>query len=251
MSSIAHEITRVLQPLAGLNAVLHVGLDRNVSHGRVDLLAGCVDGDIKRYAIDIICLLKSWDPSGEFSVCDDSVRFDTSAGTGGVAVCDPIALVEGISGWIEGRMLSGQRRSWAVGYWLPEALCGDLATASVLHDATGIADRVCQLVSPYPEKLSNSIVQWCSEEIRLKLVTLRSLSQAVALVEHRLCLADIAAALVRLAFARGRRYLRGFRSLEQQVVFLSPADRAVYDLASELLLGSTAESTIERVRSVI
>lgn len=251
MNDVISQLLRTLLPLRGMNVLLHVGLERNSPKGKIDLLAGCVDGDIAKYAPEIESLLKGWQPIGSFFVCDDSVRFETLMGTGGVAVCDSSKLVRLIDDWIEGRNLDGQHRPWATGYWIPEALCGDLATAETLHDATGIGVQIRKLVAPYPDSLSKNIIKWCSEEIRQKLSLLERLIGDEQSIEFGLCLSDITASMVRLAFARSRKYLRGFRSLDEQTKLLESSDYPVYQLALELSQRERVEDTIGKIRRLL
>ena len=251
MNDIISQLSRTLLPLRGLNMLMHVGRERNSPEGKVDLLAGCVDGDIARYSSEIESLLRGWQPSGNFYICDDSVRFETPIGSGGVAVCDSAKIVGQIEGWIEGRNLGGQHRSWATGYWLPEALCGDIATADVLHDVGGVGVEIIKMVTPYPDSFSKNITECCSDEIRQKLPLLERLVGDEKSIECGLCLSDITASLVRLAFARSRKYLRGFRSLDKQAKLLESSDYSVYELALELSQRDGLAETMEKIRRLL
>ena len=93
MKNLVSELAHVLREMQGMKILLHVGLKRNSSKGKIDLLAGCDEGRIETYSPIIESLLRRQWPDGNFFVCDDSVRFDLSAGTGGVAVCDAALLV--------------------------------------------------------------------------------------------------------------------------------------------------------------
>jgi hypothetical protein len=232
-NNLVSDLFHVLRELRGMKVLLHVGLKRNLAKGKIDLLAGCDDGNIERYSPSIKALLKDRWPTGNFFVCDDSVRFDLPTSSGGIAVCDSALLVRQVEKWIEGKNLGGQHRPWATGYWLPEALCGDLATAETLYDVTDTSDRLRELLIPYPILLSKKIAELCTEEIRQKLSTLERLHEN-ALIERELCLSDVTAAMIRLAFARSRQYCRGFRSLEQQAILLRPSDRPIFEIALEL-----------------
>jgi hypothetical protein len=172
-------------------------------------------------------------------------------GSGGVAVCDSAKIVGQIEGWIEGRNLGGQPRPWAIGYWLPEALCGDLATADILYDVGGTGVEIMKKVTPYPDSLSKNITEWCSDEIRQKLSLFERLIGDEKLIAHGLCLSDITASLVRLAFARSRKYLRGFRSLDEQTKILEPSDYSVYQLALELSQRKGLAETIEKIQRLL
>ncbi len=251
MTGIISQLSQALLPLRGMNMLLHVGRGRDSPKGKVDLLAGCVDGDIARYSSEIESLLRSWQLSGSFYICDDSVRFETPMGSGGVAVCDSVRLVGQIEDWIEGRNLGGQHRPWATGYWLPEALCGDLATADVLHDVAGVGVEIMKMVTPYPDSLSKNITEWCSDEIRQKLSLFERLIGDEKSIERGLCLSDITASLVRLAFARSRKYLRGFRLLNEQARLLESSDYFVYQLALEFSQREGLADTMEKIRRLL
>lgn len=242
-NNMVSDLAHVLRELQGMKVLLHVGLKRSSSKGKIDLLAGCDEGRIEIYSSLIESMLKKRWPNGNFFVCDDSVRFDLRTSSGGVAVCDAALLIQQVEEWIVGKNLSGQHRPWATGYWLPEALCGDLATAETLHDATNTSDRLMELLIPYPALLSRSIIDLCTEEIRQKLSTLEKL-HANATIERELCLSDVTASMIRLAFAQSRRYFRGFRSIEQQAKLLRSSDLLIYKLALEL-------SKREKVKDVV
>ncbi|QQS22552.1 hypothetical protein IPM19_02875 [bacterium] len=146
--------------------------------------------------------------------------------------------------------LGGQHRSWATGYWLPEALCGDLATAETLYDKTGINDKLKKLLVPYPASLSKFISELCIDEIRQKQSTFKMLHEN-ATIERQLCLSDISASLVRLAFARSHQYLRGFRSLEKQAKLLEFSDLPIYGLALEISKGTRVKSMMKRIEELL
>ena len=249
-SSMISDLTHVLREMQGMKVLLHVGLKRNSSKGKIDLLAGCDEGRIETYSPIIESLLRKRWPDGNFFVCDDSVRFDLPANTGGVAVCDASLLVRQVEEWIEGKNLGGQHRPWATGYWLPEALCGDLATAETLYDVTDISDRLRELLVPYPISLSKKIAKLCTEEIRQKLSTLERLHED-AIIERELCLSDVTAAMIRLAFARSRQYCRGFHSLERQAILLRSLDRPIFEIALELSKRKRAKNLMGKIEKLL
>lgn len=233
-SQIVSELFHALRNLQGMEMLLLVGLNRNLPKDRVDLLVGCDGGDIYKYGPTIESLLKDYWPNGNFSVCDDSIRFELPAGCGGVAVCNSSVLVGQIQEWIGGKELGGQHRPWATGYWVPEALCGDLATAEFLYDPKRIHIQIKELIIPYPLSLSRAISELCIEEIKQKLDTLENSHESDNSIEFNLCLSDITASMVRLAFARSHCYFRGFRSLGEQVHLLKSSSLPVYELALRL-----------------
>jgi hypothetical protein len=195
-------------------------------------------------------LLRQRWPDGNFSVCDDSVRFNLPSDTGGIAVCDAALLVRQVEGWIEGENLGGQHRPWATGYWLPEALCGDLATAETLYDITDTSERLRELLIPYPTSLSRNIIELCTEEIRQKLSMLEKL-HSNATIERELCLSDVTAAMIRLAFARSRQYCRGFRSLERQAILLRSSDRPIFEIALELSKRKRVKNLMGKIEKLL
>lgn len=249
-NSLVSDLSHVLRELRGMKVLLRVGLKRNSARGKIDLLVGCDDGSIEKYFPLIKTLLEDRWPTGNFFVCDDSVRFDLPKGSGGVAVCDSALLVRQVEGWIEGRNLGGQHRPWATGYWLPEALCGDLATAKTLYDVTDISVRLRELLLPYPVSLSKSIVGLCTDEIRQKLSTLEKLLEN-ATIERELCLSDVTASMVRLAFARSRRYFRGFRSLKQQAKLLVSSNLLIYELALKLSKRERVVDVVSEIKRLL
>lgn len=248
---IISDLYRVLQNLQGLEMLVRVGLRENLTDSHIDLLAGCNGGDIYKYAIPVESLLKGRWPSGNFSVCDDSVRFNLSTISGGIAICDLTLLARQIKKWIEGKNLGGQHRSWAIGYWLPEALCGDLSTAEILYDATGICTQIKELIVPYPATLSRTIIDLCVDEIRQKIQILERLSEKDNPIEFRLCISDLAASMMRLAFARSRRYFRGFKSLDEQARLLRSSDVPIYELALKLSKRKRTGNLIGRIKELL
>jgi len=213
-------------------------------------LAGCDDGSIERYSNNIKALLENRWSTGNFFVCDDNVRFGLPTGSGGIAVCDSALLVKQIEEWIEGRNLGGQHRPWATGDWLPDVLCGDLATAETLYDVTDTSVRLRELLVPYPVSLSKSIIELCTDEIRQKLSTLEKLHEN-ATIERELCLSNVTASMVRLAFARSRRYFRGFRSLEQQAKLLGSSNLLIYELALKLSKRERVANVVSKIKKLL
>ena len=77
------------------------------------------------------------------------------------------------------------------------------------------------------------------------------LTRNEASIEFELCLSDVTALLVRLAFARSRKYLRGFRSLNEQVKILESSDYSIYQLALQLSQRERVEETIRDIRRLL
>lgn len=249
-NNLTSDLSDVLREIRDMKVLLHVGLKRNSSKGTIDLLAGCDNGKIEIYSPLIKSLLEKRWPEGNFFVCDDSIRFDMPMGSGGVAICDSTLLVKQIKEWMDGKNLNGQHRSWATGYWLPEALCGDLATAKTLYDVMDISIHLKEILVPYPASLSKSIIELCTEEIKQKLSILEKLHKN-ATIERELCLSDCTTSMIRLAFAHSRRYFRGFQSLAQQAKLLDSPSQNIYDLAFELSKRKDVKSTIRKIEELL
>lgn len=248
-SKIVSELRNILLRSDRFDLVLRVGLERERNdESKIDLLVGCGEGDIEHYLSRVQILLEGRWPDAKLSICDDAVRFNLGISSGGVAVCNSAKLVKQIKEWMRGKNLSGHHRPWAIGYWLPEALCGDLATAEVLHDAKATYAEIKDLVVPYPELLSRAIITLGVDEVRQKVDKLDSLFEKDRTIESALCFSDIGAVVVRLAFARSRCYLRGFRSLAEQAAFLQPSDFTLYELASKLLQEKEAIHILEEIQ---
>lgn len=227
------DLCYVLRNLPDIELLLHVGLKRNATEN-IDLLVGCNGGSINNLAFHVEELLKDRWPSGNFFQCDDSVRFHLPSGKGGIAIYDSALLSEQTKRWMEGGDLNGQHRSWSIGYWLPEALFGDLATAESLYDPRGIHAQIVKLIVPYPLILSRSISDLCLDEIKQKLPMIETLLERKCPIELNLCLSDIAKSILRLAFAQSHQYLRGFRSLAEQARHLNSSDFSLYEFALEI-----------------
>ncbi len=250
-NNLVFELGDVLRGLPGIQLLLQVGLQRDNEKDKVDLLAGCARGSIEGYASPVQSLLKDRWPNGTSFVCDDSVRFDLPIGTGGIALCDSSVLVSQVKEWSAGKNISGQHRPWATAYWVPEALCGDIATAEILYDPDSTSALLKELVAAYPVPLSKAITDLCVDELRQKMQTSERLLDGDGLVELELCISDVVAALVRLAFARSRVYFRGFRSLEQQARLLKPADLALYHLAIKLSGRKKVKNLLKNIREIL
>jgi hypothetical protein len=243
-------LTQALQNFKKLEFLFQVGLKRNSPKEKIDILAGFNNGSIDTYAPLVKNLLKDYWPSGCFSECDDSIRFDLPEGKGGIAICDSALLLVQIKKWIEGKELMGQQRSWAIGYWLPEAMLGDLTAAKVLYDKKNIFSQIKELTFSYPDSLSRSISLLCIDEIKQKIPLIYKLQESSP-VEFDLCLSNIISSLIRLSFAQSHQYLRGFKSLADQVQSLRSSDLLFYELAIALSKKKRIKSLIKKINDNI
>lgn len=242
------KIVLLLKGIPGVRGIWLVGLERGDRGGVFDLLMAC-DGGIEKYAAPIIDKLRNAWPHGTFSCCDDSVRLSAYDVSGGVAVCDTCELKRRLSAWVSGSELNGEHRSWAAGYWVPEALCGDLATAVPLYDPDNIHEWWGSLLVPYPKSLSVSLCGFCADEIDQKKKALVKLDDN-QVIETNLIISDIASALIRFAFARSGIYLRGFKNIRDQSNNLSFRDKDLILSAERISMTSFVDDKEKLVSEI-
>ena len=72
-----------------------------------------------------------------------------------------------------------------------------------------------------------------------------------ATIERELCLSDVTAAMIRLAFARSCQYFRGFRSLERQAVLLRSSDRPIFEIALELSKRKSVKNLMGKIEKLL
>lgn len=227
------KIAFLLKDIPETDAILLVGLERKKEAKSIDLLIICKNGDIRNYAEVIIDKMRGKWIGGNFSVCDDSVRFLISGITGGVAVYDTAKLETKVRGWVNGDNLNGEHRPWAIGYWIPEALCGDIVTARSLYDRVGIYRHLREMLMPYPLSLSLSIRKLCRDEIDQKIEAIFSLSKK-QVFETGLIVSDISTTAIRFAFGRSKVYLRGFKDIKNQLGSLALSDNLLVKMVEGL-----------------
>ncbi len=260
MTNVICRMTTALQGLAQLQALWLVGSSRATPDGApargLDLLAAFVDGGIAEYAAPMMGALEQEGLVGQGRVSDDSLQGTTADGLHwGVAAYHLDDLTQRVRDCVAGRRLDGQHRAWAIGYWLPEGLCGDLARADCLLDRADVHPTLRALVDPYPEGLARALRKVCRSEVEQKLVVLEKVGfrRGEYPIERHLAEADVAAALVRWAFAESRCYLVGFHRLEEQVAALSAEGRRIYELAPSVIAarGDARPDVIAEVRALV
>lgn len=235
------EISSVLTGIKGLEFLMQVGLKRGYSTSKIDLLAGFKFGQISVDGQRMLDLLRSKYPTGKFYICDDSIRFSIDEASGGIAVCDSNMILAQLENWIAGNCLEGQRRSWALGYWIPEALFGDLVFSQIIYDPKEICVLIKSLVEPYSKGLAKGICDMCINDIRQKLLLLEKLFRTDSPIELAILYSDLSATLIRFAFAQAKVYLRGFVDLNRQSKGLSREGLVIYEIARKI-----AEKNIRR-----
>ena len=203
----------------------------------IDLLVACQSGDFGLNVAAARQALADFSEPGTWRVSDDSIIGSIGGVQAGIALHAKLVLWGRIDGYLRGEGLEGLHRSWATGYWLPEALCADLADAIPLNDQSGEATLLASKLSPYPNDLSEGVQRLCREEIILKLARVRRDIESGWTIESGLRCSDIATSAIRLAFARELVYLRGFHRIAGQCELLSEGGKALVDLAREYACG--------------
>ena len=252
-AQLANELGKTLQRLNRLTTIWLVGSYNTApttSQG-LDLLAVFADGDIHNYAEPMIKILGDKWPGSDFIINDDSVQFKSLDHIPvNIAAYRLELLLQQIHHYANGRCLEGQHRTWTNGYWLPEALCGDLATSTCLYDSAEADPFIRVLVEPYPDLLAQAIKALCILEIEQKLVILEKSNYSKEKVEIFLAINDIIAASLRFAFAESRCYLMGFKRLEQQACVLNKRGRSIYELAQNLTRNNSLEEAMLEIRAI-
>lgn len=207
----------------------------------IDLLVACrhnnFNGNVKKATSAL--------SRHQVQISDDSVLLKIGDINVGVALHYKPTLLRRVRQYCAGRCLDGMHRPWAAGYWLPEALCADLESSTVLHDLDDDAMRITRSLSPYPERMAHAIEILCRAEISQKSAAFRKNTQLYREMEAKICLHDISMVLIRLAFARSRRYLRGFHRLSEQRQGLPQNENRLITAGEELMTTPTEETLKE------
>jgi hypothetical protein len=242
------KISKALQKMDNFLILLQVGLSRPFESKNLNFLALCNDGDIYENEQFVKCLLRKALPGCIVSLCDDSIRFKLKKMSGGIAIYNQSKLNKQFANWLSGIDLEGQRRPWAVGYWIPEALFGDIVNAKIIFDNSANTYKLNEYLNPYPTVLSKKITNFCINEINCKIKTLERVNTPL---EKSFCFNDISSILIRLAFAKSKIYLRGFVNLEEQAQYLSPIDKSIYQLATEILQNKDIEYLVNNINKIV
>jgi len=237
-----------LSSLSELKIIWLMGQYREKS-SNIDLLLGFSHGEKNLFLKKVIDILEIFF-IGQFHLCDDAIIVSLVDGLkGGIAVCSLHALEQSLLSWNSGINLEGEHRVWATVLWLPEALCGDLATAKVLYDPYEINQSFQTYVTPYPESLRSSLIKICEEEIKIKISTIDASN--LDYFDNVLKIRDIIIALIRLSFAKSKIYFRGFKNIEEQSQKLDLQSSYFYSLAQGLSSQYDVEQTIKKVSQIV
>ena len=225
-------LERQLTGIPKLLWLMEVGVGSGkLSHPEhLDYLASCANTNTDLRLKETYSYLEAM-PAESVSISDDAVRCVFQSITLTIAVYDHEYLRRRLNGYRMGCDIAGEHRSWANGYWVPEALCGDLAFCRICHDPLGEASDLARSFSSYPYPLSEAIVTLCRQEINAKIPALVKTGHPV---EQVLVKAGVVASLIRLAFATDYKYLRGFQHLDLQAEQLSLRAAGIYQVSTSL-----------------
>lgn len=225
-------LERKLTGIPKLLWLMEVGIGRGkLCHpARLDYLAACASTNTDFRLKETHGYLETMQAES-VSISDDAVCCIFQSATITVALCDPESLRRRLNGYRMGCDIAGEHRPWANGYWVPEALCADLAFCRICHDPLGEASDLARSFSAYPYPLRKAIVALCRQEINAKIPALLKTGHPV---EKALVKADVVASLIRLAFAADHQYLRGFQHLDLQAEQLSSRAADIYQVSTSL-----------------
>lgn len=225
-------LERKLTGIPKLLWLMEVGIGRGkLCHpAHLDYLAACASTNTDLRLKETYSYLETMQAES-VSISDDAVRCIFQSTTLTVAVCDSESLRCRLNDYRMGCDIAGEHRPWANGYWVPEALCADLAFCRICHDPLGEASDLARSLSVYPYPLSESITSLCRQEINAKIPALLRTGRPV---EQALVKADVVASLIRFAFAADHQYLRGFQHLDLQAEQLSSRAASIYQMSTSL-----------------
>lgn len=231
--SVAQMCSDLCRKIPGYMGVVQVGVGFSSSE---DYLAAFSSGGIETHGKSLLAVVNSYNLLEDPHIIDDAVRGQGHSGiTFGFAVGDCSVIERRVTEWLGGSNLEGECRPWALGYWIPEAFLGDLATSVVIDDPYGWWAELIQRVSRYPDTLAKRVFAYCALEISRKKKFLLS----VCMFERSVAQADIGLAVLRIAFANEGVYLRGFRDISEQAVLLSDVSRRYFALSMRVVAGES------------
>lgn len=148
-------------------------------------------------------------------ILDDAVRIQFERQLPlSLAIYPYTELKEKLHLYTQGQDLDGFHKPWAAGYWLPEALCGDIFRSEPVWESDEVYETFRSLVMPYPLPLQKAIMYYGRNEIVLKY---KLYLQSTCNLEKGILISDIQKAAIRYLFAKAGVYLRGFKNIERQL----------------------------------
>lgn len=215
----------------------------------IDLLLLFNSYDMNKHATKIEALLRNRFSRISFDYSDDSIICSLKdTPKVGIALHLRSDVVLKVKQYAAGVNLDGLHKTWAAGYWMPEALCADIAFSQLISSSKETDSYLKEIVLPYPQKMSEAICNLCKEEIQCKL---SRLTNKVSPIELSILLMDIVSAIIRYTFAKDRYYLRGFKRIDLQKNLLSSSSRKLIGLAEKLTQNNQLSTEILKIRKEI
>jgi len=162
---------------------------------------------------------------------DDAVRIFYNVEIS-IAIYSHSDLCDLLKTILKGKMIYGNVRQWAIGYWIPEALLHDLQTGKCLFHMQ-IQDDIKCIISKNTDILFRAIINNLMQEIEIK-SKLRKKTKT-NYIEKKLIERDLILAIVRIAFAIDKLMFGGYKRLEEKRQLLSDKGRQIYRMAEEIL----------------
>ncbi|MDO8537755.1 MAG: hypothetical protein Q7S21_02620 [archaeon] len=104
--------------------------------------------------------------------------------------------------------IAKKNRKWCIGWWVPEAFCGDIALCKILFDKSGNLSRWKKILSKYPQKLQKNILLNSKYVFKKKIKKyLTEKNEA----KRNLALSEAIFEALRISFAKNKEYFFGIQ----------------------------------------
>jgi hypothetical protein len=147
-------------------------------------------------------------------VSDDATQFLTGKMLYSIVQLTPLLLDSKIKKIFTGRGIKKQKKEWCFGWWVPEAFCGDIATAKIIFDKTGQLFKWKKRLSKYPTELKERINANSHKVLVNDIKKYRFASES----EKTRLLAEGLFEAVRANYANQKKYFLGASSLKTEYV---------------------------------
>lgn len=121
-------------------------------------------------------------------------------------------LMKRINNYINGKNLEPIYKNWNIVGWLPECLLNDLNEMSILYEEGEFLTKIKSIIYNYPEKMQKAIIKLCDEKIN----NLKK-SNNCGSIEKKIIDSEILSLRIRKAFAEKKKYLSGYKRIDQKI----------------------------------
>ncbi len=226
-------VTDLLRSLDWVVYVLQVGSSLGEENPKdIDILVGMVFLEKENHYAKIQSLLESANGIQNIKVSDDALRFMFQESVFDIALYAHEKVYSIVTGVVTGTVLEGRLAHWATRAWLPEGFCADLRLGKILYDKSGTLKSLIKSLQVYPQIFKEKVMERCSLEIESKFIELHRID--VKSLDSFLIRADIAAAIVRYAFACDSIYLSSYKKLNKKAEELSLLGKELFSLAEQI-----------------